>query len=449
MKKATIFFFLFLIAGMSLYAQVGINSDNSAPDPSAMLDVKSTTKGLLVPRMTIAERDAIAVPATGLLIFCTDNNQYYTNKGTPAVPGWMLVSSQWAINGTSIYYNGGNVGIGVLSPTQKLEVNGNIAPAFGTSNNASYRFGYGTENTGFSSPSLNAIYLINNGSPSVVVTANGSTGIGTSNPASAAKLDISSTTQGFLPPRMTTAQRNAIATPVEGLVIYNTNEKALNTYDGSAWNSMVSTTPFVCGFNLIINHLVSRGVAPVNKAVTYGTVTGIPGETAKCWITSNLGTDHQATAVSDATEASAGWYWQFNRKQGYKHDGTTRTPNTTWIAGINESSDWLTSNDPCNLELGTAWRIPTYTEWYNVDNTGGWGNWNGPWGSGLMLHAAGFLSNSDGSLLGRGSNGYYWSSIQYSSTNGWGLAFISSGSGMSQANCNKADGIPLRCLRDN
>jgi hypothetical protein len=39
-----------------------------------MLDVKSTTKGMLVPRMTAAQRDAISNPANGLLIYCTDNN---------------------------------------------------------------------------------------------------------------------------------------------------------------------------------------------------------------------------------------------------------------------------------------------------------------------------------------------------------------------------------------
>ena len=43
-----------------------------------------------------------------------------------------------------------------------------------------------------------------------------------------------------------------------------------------------------CG-TLIINHLAANGVAPQDKTVTYGTVTGIPGEPTKCWITSNLG----------------------------------------------------------------------------------------------------------------------------------------------------------------
>jgi hypothetical protein len=107
--------------------------------------------------------------------------------------------------------------------------------------------------------------------------------------------------------------------------------------------------PFTCGTSsLTINHTMSKGVAPVNKTTTYGTVTNIPGGPDKCWITDNLGSDHQATAVYDATEASAGWYWQFNRKQGYKNDGTL-TPSWT-TTSISENSDWLPANDPCTVD---------------------------------------------------------------------------------------------------
>jgi len=181
---------------------------------------------------------------------------------------------------------------------------------------------------------------------------------------------------------------------------------------------------FTCGSSIIINH-VAGAVAPVDKTVTYGTVTNIPGETSKCWITSNLGADHQATAKDDATEASAGWYWQFNRKQGYKHTGTVRTPNTTWIYYFSENSDWAATNDPCTLEMGSGWRIPTNTEWTNVDASGNWTNWNGPWNSALKMHTAGELDYSDGSLTNRGSIGMYWSSTQYDTTHGRQLYFDS------------------------
>ncbi|MCD4736200.1 MAG: hypothetical protein K8R53_09170 [Bacteroidales bacterium] len=187
-------------------------------------------------------------------------------------------------------------------------------------------------------------------------------------------------------------------------------------------------------------------VAPVTKTVTYGTVESDLTGSNKCWITQNLGSDQQASSATDATEASAGWYWQFNRKQGYKHDGTTRTPNTPWITSINENSDWQASNDPCTLLLGTGWQLPTYMEWYNTDANGGWNNTNDAYASVLKLHAAGYLSNSSGSLYLRGSYGHYWSSSHHSNTYGGALYFYSSYSDVYIT--IKAYGFSGRCLRD-
>jgi uncharacterized protein (TIGR02145 family) len=208
------------------------------------------------------------------------------------------------------------------------------------------------------------------------------------------------------------------------------------TYNGS----------FTCGSVIFIHHFAGA-VAPVDKTVTYTTVTNIPGEPSKCWITSNLGADHQASSVDDATEASAGWYWQFNRKQGYKHDGTTRTPNTVWVTPIIENSDWIAANDPCRIELGSTWRIPTYTEWNNVDIINGWTDWAGPWNSGLKLHAAGNLGITLGALFTRGTSGNYHSSTQSSTSKSWYLDF---GSGYSNmfGNDGKAYAWSLRCLFD-
>ena len=58
-------------------------------------------------------------------------------------------------------------------------------------------------------------------------------GIGTSSPASSSQLDVSSTTKGFLPPRMTTSQRDAISSPETGLQIYNTDNRAIETFTGT------------------------------------------------------------------------------------------------------------------------------------------------------------------------------------------------------------------------
>lgn len=81
-------------ATLSRAQNISINADGTSPDNSAMLDVQSTNSGVLVPRMTMAQRDAITNPATGLLLFQTDNGQgFYYNSGTPGSPVWTLIGS--------------------------------------------------------------------------------------------------------------------------------------------------------------------------------------------------------------------------------------------------------------------------------------------------------------------------------------------------------------------
>jgi hypothetical protein len=68
-----------------------------------------------------------------------------------------------------------------------------------------------------------------------LVTTGGNVGFGTGTPSSKAIVEMSSTTQGLLLPRLTTTQMNAISSPPEGLMIYNTDETTLAFYDGTAW----------------------------------------------------------------------------------------------------------------------------------------------------------------------------------------------------------------------
>lgn len=103
MKSVSILLFL-LVAVLTGTAQVGINTDGSAPDPSALLDMKSTTKGLLAPRMTTFQRDQIPAPAAGLVIFNTDCEefQYYKSSGWKTLGSSSgQIASPGVINGST------------------------------------------------------------------------------------------------------------------------------------------------------------------------------------------------------------------------------------------------------------------------------------------------------------------------------------------------------------
>jgi hypothetical protein len=114
MKKQLITLLLILIAGFSTNAQVGISATNSPPNASAMLDVSSTIKGLLIPRMTSAQRIAIPtpLPANGLMVFDTDTQTIWViQSGAWVNLATAVAYAQWSVNGSNIFYNG-NVNMG-------------------------------------------------------------------------------------------------------------------------------------------------------------------------------------------------------------------------------------------------------------------------------------------------------------------------------------------------
>lgn len=92
--KKLMFFFVFFIC-FNAFCQVGIGTTN--PDTSSILDVFATNKGFLPPRLTSSERDAIANPATGLIVFCTDCDSgkgcLNINLGAPALPDWTCLGA--------------------------------------------------------------------------------------------------------------------------------------------------------------------------------------------------------------------------------------------------------------------------------------------------------------------------------------------------------------------
>jgi hypothetical protein len=560
MKTLSFFIVMLLLFSSPLFAQVGINSDGSLPDPSAGLDVNFPDKGLLISRVTFEQRNAIQNPAEGLLVFCT--NCTFNGTGTLSIylgGQWLDINAfcTWPPNPvegthlpdvTQITWNWINVPIAL---GYKWSTINDYYSATDVGNTTSYteaeltcwttytRYVWAYNACGVDT--WNPLIITQSTLPipfalaptegihvstyttiewnwNTVTGASGYKWNTENNIATATDMgaDLSFTETGLscatsytryvwaydvcgysTPTALIQATQDIIITiPTEGThvatlstVVWNWNAAPGAT--GYRWNiindytsasdvgnnttktetGLTCSNSYIryiwayfdeCGYSapvsltqttescstcidpITINH-VAGSVAPVTKTVTYGTVMNIPGEPSKCWITSNLGADHQATAKDDATEASAGWYWQFNRMQGYKHTGSAITPSWT-ITSIDENSDWLIANDPCHLELGSTWRIPSYTEWFNVDAGGGWVNWNGPWNSALKMHTAGYVLNNNGALNSRGSYGIYWSSSQLDNPSGW-YWFIDIG-GCYPGSVEKAFGFPIRCLRE-
>lgn len=125
MKKYILLLLLlsFVICKLSIAQNVGVGT--LTPQPTALLDVSSTTKGFLAPRMLQSQRDVIPSPAAGLLIYQTDNTAgYYFYNGS----AWVQLSTgaatnYWSLNGSNVYNNNSaNVGIGTSVPADKFTV---------------------------------------------------------------------------------------------------------------------------------------------------------------------------------------------------------------------------------------------------------------------------------------------------------------------------------------
>ena len=121
MKTHFLLIVALVVSEWVLSQNVGIG--NTTPNASAMLDITSTARGFLSPRMLQAQRDLIASPATGLLIYQTDNMPgFYFYNGA----GWVQLaggagSNFWSLTGNNIFNNNfGYVGIGTDNPVSLL-----------------------------------------------------------------------------------------------------------------------------------------------------------------------------------------------------------------------------------------------------------------------------------------------------------------------------------------
>jgi uncharacterized protein (TIGR02145 family) len=256
-------------------------------------------------------------------------------------------------------------------------------------------------------------------------------GINTASPHASAALDVTSNNKGLLPPRMTTGQRDAIASPASGLIIYNTTTNSLEIRNSSAW---VSLSP----------------AADAMPTIQIGN---------QKWMSKNLDVAfyRNGDAIPQVTDATAwaalttgAWcYYNNDPIQGGK---------------FGKLYNWYAVNDPRGL-APQGWHIPSDAEWTTLTTTLGGAsvaggkmkeagivNWTSPNtaadnSSGWAGLPGGFRGDN-GPFFIVGSNGFWWSSTETNTTLAWVRYLSYSDGGVGRYDYGKRLGFSFRCLRD-
>jgi uncharacterized protein (TIGR02145 family) len=258
-----------------------------------------------------------------------------------------------------------------------------------------------------------------------------SVGIGTNTPAASALLDVSSTTKGFLPPRMTTTQRDAIASPAAGLIIYNATTNSVQLYNGSGWLSL------------------SPSFVPL-PAIVIGTQQWMSKNLEAAFYRNGDPIPQVANVTAWAALTTGAWCY-------YNNDSTLGNK-------YGKLYNWYAVNDPRGL-APQGWHIPSDAEWTTLSTTlggdavsggkmkeAGTLNWTSPNtggnnNSGFTGLPGGYRS-SNGSFASSLNTGWWWTATE-SAPPQVSYRFLDNlGSLLSSSTSNKQFGFSVRCIRD-
>jgi uncharacterized protein (TIGR02145 family) len=273
-------------------------------------------------------------------------------------------------------------------------------------------------------------------------------GIGTNTPHSSAALEVSSNNSGFLPPRMSYAQRNSINNPAQGLIIYCTdcgnNGGEPQYFNGTAWYNINGNPASTNAVNL--------------PSVTIG---------SQIWSTKNLdvATYRNGDVIPQVTDATAwanlttgAWCWYDNDSASYG-------------ASYGRLYNWYAVNDPRGL-APQGWHVPTNSEWdkmtkyldptvdtttigwvgtnigTQLKNTTGWiSSGNGNNSSGLACLPGGYR-NYVGTFTSVVNYGIWWTASEYVTTSAWYRFLYYSSNLVDRYSGSKAGGFSVRVVRD-
>jgi len=210
----------------------------------------STSSGLV---STADTSGVLQLQTAGTTAVSIDASQAVTFSAGTANGVSYLNGSKVLTTGSALVFDGTNLGIGTSSPSVRLEsrkdTNATINELLrlrndGVGDNTGTKIGFSSgadEKAAISSFFVSGWQLAfnNNGSERMRLDASGNLGIGTT-PNASAILDAQSTTKGVRMPNMTTTQKNAIASPAAGLMVFDTTLAKLCVYSGSAWQTITS-----------------------------------------------------------------------------------------------------------------------------------------------------------------------------------------------------------------
>jgi uncharacterized protein (TIGR02145 family) len=483
--RKNILCFLFLLGSCIIQAQIGIGVPN--PAASSVLELSSTSKGFLPPRLTTAQRDAIATPAVGLMIFNTTKNclEWYTGmvwynacgildvgsiatiNCAGATPIGDLISGLAANVSTAIPYTGGNGGSHAGQVVASTGVTGLTA----TLSSGNFAVGTGSltyDITGTPTSSGTALFAVNIGGQSCSLSVAVAAG-------SIATLDCAGATP--------------IGDLISGLAASVSTAIPYTGGDGGSHTGQVVASTGVTGLTAT---LTAGNFAVGTGSLTYA-ITGTPASSGTASFAISIGGKSCSLSIKvfvcGAKVASGSYYKGFSCHnlgaddsldphvpvQGIHGDyyqwgkatsvATASTPsgaifgwNSTPAANGSWSDGSKTANDPCPA----GFRVPTSLQWADVianntvSRTGSWaddGNFTTAihWGPDastqtLTLPASGYRDNADGTLITRGYAGYYWSSTE-NGTYANNLYFSSSFFA-STGSSYRTFGISVRCVSE-
>ncbi|NOT51868.1 MAG: hypothetical protein HOP10_11400 [Chitinophagaceae bacterium] len=351
-----------------------------------------------------------------------------------------------AIGNETVASGSGSTAMGIIT-----SASGDFSTAmgFGTAARSYNETAIGSFNTDYTPASTgnwntgDRLFVIGNGTQSsarsdaMIILKNGNVGIGTPTPNTSALLDVSSTTRGFLPPRMTQAQRADITNPVPGLMIWCTNCVApagvLQVFDGISWTN------------------INGGTTPS------GTVTIC----SQVWAVKNLDVDRYRNGdpIPKVTDPTA---WEALTTGAYCY---YNNDSTTYAATYGKLYNWYAVNDSRGL-APAGWHLSSDTEeWVTIGSCLGGSSvaggamketgtthWTSPntgaTNSSGFTGLPGGLRDKFGNFIDVGNYGYWWSATENGALAAWYRRLHYNNGSINRFDHDKRIGCSVRCLRD-